>query len=112
MAAKASSNPDFVRPEEIEILKPWIRKTVNSLLGFEEETVVAVAVDCLERHLPREQIKGQLEQLMADSAPTFVELLFKEVPKAREARKAAKRKRGAEGDKKESKESCQKKERS
>jgi hypothetical protein len=96
----ATSKLHFVTEEEIRLLKPWIQQQITSLLGFEEDTVVAIVEDCLKQNLPKERIISQVKDWLgsegeneSDVAASFVSSLFEQIPKVREQRKQQKRKR-------------------
>lgn len=52
-------------PEDAEAIKPWIHKKVKEILGFEEDTVVAIALDCLNRKMPKIEIQGMICTFLA-----------------------------------------------
>lgn len=105
-----------VTGKEIDQLRPWLKQTVTSLLGFEDATPVIATVRCLEKHLDKNGIQGTyflffmhnqlllaaLEDLMPGNAAGFVDKLFTEIESQRTVRKAAqesqKRKRAGEDD--------------
>jgi hypothetical protein len=101
-----------ITDKEVEQLKPWISKTITALLGFEEPTVEAVAMDSIQRGLAKHEIQGKRKfhtifrltrnagalNNIADGemSQKFVDALYREVQVLRD-RKPDKRKREDEG---------------
>jgi len=104
----SNGSTETLQEDVLDLLKPSIRTTVAQLLGFEEETIVSIAEDCLKRNLSRKDIEVQLKDLMAESTQPFLEKLYSDlIPKAKaeKAEKANKRKRTETEDKKDHKRS-------
>jgi len=86
----SNGSTETLQEDVLDLLKPSIRTTVAQLLGFEEETIVSIAEDCLKRNLSRKDIEVQLKDLMAESTQPFLEKLYSDlIPKAK-AEKAEK----------------------
>ncbi|KAG9345422.1 hypothetical protein JZ751_009969 [Albula glossodonta] len=71
---------------EVEELRPWVERTVNTVLGFPEPTVIKAALHCVGKGLDKRKTTDQLRPLLDDSAGGFVERLFEALEEGRSSR--------------------------
>lgn len=83
--------------DEVTLLKPWLSFKIQTELGFPEETVLGIIIECLQDGLSPEQTKQQVAVVMPELADKFVDMTYKVLPQIK-AQVEAKKKREKEED--------------
>ncbi|CAN7988298.1 unnamed protein product [Ixodes hexagonus] len=79
--------------KDVEELKPWIDRTVEKFLGFNEPTLVTAAVSCLSNGYDRRKTTDKLSSLLDDAkAAKLSEQLFETIEDLKVKQKMKKKK--------------------